>query len=115
VGLFHTLRSIIGMVLIGIGLFFSFAMSVGMVRFPDAYSRLHAGTKGLTIGAGFILLGSAVMGPSLQHAAKTVLIGIFLFITNPISIHSLARANYRSHRARRRLVVDEYQEMKRNV
>lgn len=106
----HTARQVVGAVLIGIGVFFSFAMTVGMIRFPDAYTRLHAGTKGLTIGAGFMLVGSAIMGPSLAHGLKTGLIGVFLLVTNPISIHAVARANYRSERARHRLVIDEYQE-----
>ncbi len=92
------------------GLFFCFAMTVGMLRFPDAYTRLHAGTKGLTVGAGLLLLGIGLRSPSLVFALRVVLVALFLLVTNPIAVHAIARANYRSERARRHLVVDEYAE-----
>ncbi len=101
---------VIGAVLIGLGLFFSFAMTVGMLRFPDAYTRLHAGTKGLTVGVGLVLAGIAFRSPSALYAIRIAFIAVFLFVTNPIAIHAAARANYRAERARRRLVVDEYAE-----
>lgn len=106
----ESLRMIVGSSLMGLGLFFCFAMSVGMLRFPDAYTRLHAGTKGLTVGAGLLLVGVAVRAPSLAFAMRALLVGVFLGVTNPIAIHAIARANYRSERARRHLVVDEYAE-----
>ncbi len=102
--------TILGSILIGIGLFFTFAMTVGMLRFPDAYTRLHAGTKGLTIGAGLLLVGVAVRAPSAAFALRAILVVVFLLVTNPIAIHAIARANYRSERARRHLVIDEYAE-----
>ena len=104
------IRTVAGSVLMGAGLFFCFAMTVGMLRFPDAYTRLHAGTKGLTVGAGLLLLGIGVRSPSLAFGLRVMLVALFLLITNPIAIHAIARANYRSERARRHLVVDEYAE-----
>lgn len=95
---------------IGLGTFFAMAMAVAIIRFPDAYTRLHAGTKGLTIGAGFILAGLALIAPDAAHAVRTLLVGMFLMVTNPISTHAVARANYRTEHERHRLVVDEYQE-----
>ena len=94
------------------GVFFSLLTAVAMLRFPDAYTRLHAGTKGLTIGIGLVLLGSALRAPSVEHALKTGLIALFLLLTNPIAMHALARAGYRRQRSRMRLVLDEYQEWK---
>lgn len=102
--------AVIGSVLIGFGLFFTFAMTVGMLRFPDAYTRLHAGTKGLTIGAGLLLVGVAARAPSAAFALRVLLVAVFLLVTNPIAIHAIARANYRSARARRHMLVDEYAE-----
>ncbi len=104
------LAAILGSILIGVGLFFTFAMTVGMLRFPDAYTRLHAGTKGLTIGAGLLLVGVAVRAPSVAFGLRAVLVAVFLLVTNPIAIHAIARANYRSARARRHMLVDEYAE-----
>ena len=95
---------------IGLGVFFAFAMTVAIIRFPDAYTRLHAGTKGLTVGAGLILVGLSLLAPSGAHAARTLLVGIFLIITNPVSTHAVARANYRTEHERHRLVVDDYQD-----
>lgn len=104
------IRTIAGSLLMGTGLFFCFAMTVGMLRFPDAYTRLHAGTKGLTVGAGLLLLGVALRAPSFAFAVRAVLVALFLVTTNPIAIHAIARANYRSERSRRHLAVDEYAE-----
>lgn len=101
---------IAGMILMGLGTLFSFAMTVGMLRFPDAYTRLHAGTKGLTIGGGLILLGAAAYAPSIVFGLRILLVGVFLLITNPIATQSIARANYRVERARHHMVLDEYQE-----
>lgn len=95
-----------------LGLFFSLVTAIGMLRFPDAYTRLHAGAKGLVIGMGCLFIGSVLSAPSPSHAVKTVLIGLFLAVTNPIAIHALARANYRLQKRRLRLVIDEYQEWK---
>lgn len=107
---FDTIRTIAGSFFMGAGLFFCLAMTVGMLRFPDAYTRLHAGTKGLTVGAGLLLLGIGIRSPSLAFALRVMIVGLFLLITNPIAIHAIARANYRSERVRRHLVVDEYAE-----
>lgn len=106
----ESVRLLAGSVLMGLGLLFCFAMAVGMLRFPDAYTRLHAGTKGLTVGAGLLLVGVAVRAPSLAFALRAVVVGLFLAVTNPIAIHAIARANYKSERARRHMVVDEYAE-----
>ncbi len=95
-----------------LGAFFFLVTAIGMLRLPDAFTRLHAGTKGLTLGVGFLLLGAALVAPTWSQAVKTLLIGIFLLITNPIAVHALARANYRLQRNRLRLVIDEYLEEK---
>lgn len=106
----EAIRMVTGSLFMGAGLFFCFAMTVGMLRFPDAYTRLHAGTKGLTVGAGLLLIGVAARSPSIAFALRALVVGVFLFVTNPIATHAIARANYRSEHARRHLVVDEYAE-----
>lgn len=78
-----------------LGVFFSLASAIGIVRFPDVYTRLHAGTKALTGGALFILAGAALQADSWQSAAKILLIAGFLLATNPVSTHAIARACYR--------------------
>ncbi|GAB6089984.1 monovalent cation/H(+) antiporter subunit G [Spirochaeta dissipatitropha] len=94
----------------GLGGLFAFAMTVGMLRFPDAYTRLHSGTKGLTVGGGLVLTGAAIAAPDLVFALRILLVGVFLLVTNPIATQAIARANYRVERARHHMVLDEYQE-----
>jgi multicomponent Na+:H+ antiporter subunit G len=57
-----------------VGAFFFFAGTVGLLRFPDVYSRLHALTKADNLGLGCILLGLAVQAESLGAALKLLLI-----------------------------------------
>lgn len=93
------------------GSLFALVMTIGMLRFPDAYTRLHAGTKGLTIGAGLLIAGAAIRAPDTAMALRMIVVAVFLMVTNPISTQAIARASYRIERARRHLVVDEYGEV----
>ncbi len=74
----------------------SFALigSIGLVRLPDFFSRLHGPTKATTLGVGGTLVASALYfslheeGVSLHE----LLIMLFLFITAPVSAHLMAKA-----------------------
>lgn len=76
-----------------IGALFVFVGSIGMVRLPDIYCRLHAPGTGTTLGLGATLAASmlyfAGRGTVSLHE---VLIAFFIFITAPISAHLIARA-----------------------
>jgi multicomponent Na+:H+ antiporter subunit G len=61
-----------------------------MLRMPDVFTRMQAGTKASTLGNALILLGIAVYHPG--WALKLVILIYFVFMTNPISSHALARA-----------------------
>lgn len=85
-------------VLIALGLFFSGMSVVGLIRFPDIFTRLHAATKTTTFGSLFIVAGivvkTLVFDPEpnitlLVHALVALVVVIF---TNPISAHAIARA-----------------------
>lgn len=80
-----------GFLLIGAG--FALIGSIGLVRFPDIFTRLHGPTKATTLGVGGVLLGSILFfstrtGLSLHE----LLVSIFLFMTAPVSAHLIARA-----------------------
>lgn len=68
--------------------------SIGLVRLPDFFSRLHGPAKTVTLGVGGVLLASLLYfsarapGISLHE----LLILLFLFITTPVSTHLLAKA-----------------------
>lgn len=61
-------------ILLVVGAFFFFAGTVGLLRFPDVYSRLHALAKADNLGLGCVLLGLALQAESLAVALKLLLI-----------------------------------------
>jgi multicomponent Na+:H+ antiporter subunit G len=61
-------------VMTGAGLIFFAAGTLGLIRFPDSHSRLHALTKADNLGLGLIALGLAVQVPGLAELFKLVLI-----------------------------------------
>ncbi|GGC92375.1 Na(+)/H(+) antiporter subunit G [Thalassobacillus devorans] len=79
-----------------IGTFFIFSSSVGILRFPDVYTRLHAVTKGATLGVAGIMIG-AFLFLFIEHgiiSGKLILGTIFVFMTAPVSGHMISRAGY---------------------
>jgi multicomponent Na+:H+ antiporter subunit G len=102
------LRESAAFVLMAGGAFFSLASVIGIIRFPDIYTRIHAGTKALTGGATLVLLGAALYAPSWQISAKLFLIAAFLMATNPIASHAISRACYRHGMKPVLAFIDEY-------
>lgn len=69
----------------------SFLISaIGLLRMPDIYTRMHAGTKATTMGMVLIILGAICIEPS--WAWKLILLAIFILLTNPLSSSVIARA-----------------------
>ncbi|MGE0409513.1 MAG: monovalent cation/H(+) antiporter subunit G [Amphiplicatus sp.] len=66
--------------------------ALGMVRFPDFYTRMHAAGITDTGGAELMLLAMALQAPTWIVAVKLVFIGLFLFFTSPVSTHAVAHA-----------------------
>ena len=73
-----------------IGLFFILTASLGIWRFPDVYTRLHAASKGTTFGFGFIILGAAFLSGDPLNIAKAFLAISFLFLEASVSAHMMA-------------------------
>lgn len=83
-------------VLVAAGLGFQAVASLGVLRLPDFYARLHALGKAETLGVLLTLTGVAVaQGPSLT-AVKVLAVAVFFFLTNPTATHALSRAALRS-------------------
>lgn len=80
------------------GLFFFLAGTVGLVRFPDALSRMHATTKCDILGAGLVLIGLVFFPGTIYLRLKLILVMAFLWVTNPTAAHYMARAVYRTQR-----------------
>ena len=74
------------------GLFFMLVGSVGVYRFPDCYSRMHAASKCTTLGITGLLLAAILHIWQLDVAGKAVLVLVFTFVATPIGTHLLAKA-----------------------
>ncbi|MHA7871362.1 MAG: monovalent cation/H(+) antiporter subunit G [Hyphococcus sp.] len=68
------------------------AGAIGLVRFPDFYTRLHAAGVTDTAGAELIVIGMLLQAPTWIVAMKLVFIGAFLFLTSPVATHATAHA-----------------------
>ena len=104
---------------LGIGLFFNFLASVGLMRFPDVYTRLHAGTKCTTFGSLFLSLAVIVYGLWKYSEGNTHLVTlsvhafialVAIMLTNPTGAHAIARAAHRSGVKPAMAVVDDLEE-----
>ncbi|PTW00195.1 multicomponent Na+:H+ antiporter subunit G [Halanaerobium saccharolyticum] len=90
-----TLRLIISYFLMITGSAFAIVTVLGLLRFPDVYTRIHAGAVVLTISAVLVTMGTAIYVWDLFLSAKIVLIGIFFLFSNPMATHAIARASYK--------------------
>ncbi len=77
-----------------IGSFFILVGALGMFRFPDFYTRLHAATKVVTLGGFGIFLGSALIFNDTLATTRLILIAGFFLLTAPLSGYMVARAGY---------------------
>ncbi|MBK1717386.1 Na+/H+ antiporter subunit G [Thiocystis violacea] len=80
--------------LIIIGALFTFIGSLGLVRMPDFYTRLHGPTKATTLGVGSLLIASMIYFSTQGQGVSfhEILVTLFLFITAPVSAHLLSKA-----------------------
>jgi monovalent cation/proton antiporter MnhG/PhaG subunit len=90
------IRDALVVVLGAAGGFFFLAGTLGMLRFPDFYSRTHAATKCDSVGAGSILLGLAVLRGFEPDMPKLLLLAGLVVLSSPTAVHALARAAYRT-------------------
>ena len=86
---------IITSVLLLIGAFFILVGSVGLVRLPEFFMRLHAPTKASTLGVGGILLASMAFAFNEGVLIHELIITLFVFVTAPVSAHVLSQAALR--------------------
>ncbi len=85
---------IAGAIISLIGAVFLFLGALGVLRMPDLYNRMQAGTKATTLGSILFLLG---LGMGYYHQVcicKIIILILFIIFTNPISSHALARAGH---------------------
>jgi multicomponent Na+:H+ antiporter subunit G len=74
------------------GIFFMVVGTIGIIRMPDVYTRLHAAGMTDTMGAGFLLLGMALQVAPGLITVRLIIVYAFLLFTSPIGTYALARA-----------------------
>ena len=111
-------------ILIAIGVFFNLLGGIGLLRFPDVYTRLHAGTKCTTFGSIFICGSVILIGLKMWYTGSTdgsvlalhsLVALVAILLTNPTGAHAIARAAHRSGVMPVRAVVDDLRNPKEKI
>jgi len=82
--------NLLGDIFLLTGAVFMFLAALGLLRMPDVYTRLQAGTKAATLGSLAMLIGIGLHYPSWSF--KLVLIAFFILLTSPVGSSTIARA-----------------------
>ncbi len=82
----------ISTVMLASGALFGLTSAVGVLRFPDFYSRLHPAGKGDTLAQTLILGGLLLQSSDAFMAGKLVLITLLLYVTSPTATHAISQA-----------------------
>ena len=88
--------SVVGSILVIVGAALSALGALGILRFPDVYTRLHAASKAGAPGVGLILLGCGVASADPFTIVRGVVGLVFLMLVAPVAAHLLARAAVRN-------------------
>ncbi|PKP47792.1 MAG: Na+/H+ antiporter subunit G [Bacteroidetes bacterium HGW-Bacteroidetes-11] len=73
------------------GAFFSLLAAIGVIRFPDVYTRMHAATKAPAFGILLFLIASVFFFADLYTTAISLMIVVFIFLTAPVASHIISR------------------------
>lgn len=90
--MFGFARIALGGCVAAVGLMFVLGGTLGLLRFPDAYTRLHAVNTSDGVGAVLVVLGLALMAPDWAVAIRLLLLGALLAALAPTTTHLLASA-----------------------
>jgi multicomponent Na+:H+ antiporter subunit G len=84
----------VAIILMLLGSFFLLIGTLGLIRLPNVFSRMHATTNSDTLGLGLVLLGLIVTQGFVLASLKIILIVVFLWLANPTAAHFIARRQY---------------------
>lgn len=85
----------VGTMLILSGMPFFLAGTVGLLRFPDVYTRLHALTKADNLGLGLVVFGLVLRVDSWVVACKLVLVWVLVMLGSATACHLVARTAHK--------------------
>jgi multicomponent Na+:H+ antiporter subunit G len=104
------IADIIAAVLVLSGSALALTAAIGVVRFPDTLSRMHAATKPQVLGLLLVLSGAAVRLRGNVDVGMLILTGIFTVITAPVVANRVGQLAYREQNIEDQLTKDELQE-----
>lgn len=88
--------TVLACAVLALGFFFIFTGALGIVRFPDFFTRLHAMGKTDTLGVTLMVLGLALLEGASLNGVKFLFIILFVGLANPTATHALGRAAHRA-------------------
>ena len=102
-------------ILVAISVFFAFAGTVGILRFPDTFTRIHASGNITTLGVLGVIIGGVLYSGFYLHdggmVVKLIIMGVFYLVTSPISSHAIMKGAYKHGvRPEKEMVWDKYGE-----
>lgn len=103
-----TIFDVVAAVLLIVAALLTVAAAIGLLRFPDPLSRLHAATKPQILGLILVVLALALSARSLTVLFMLIPVIVLQLLTAPISAHMVGRAGYRNGNVDGdNLVIDE--------
>ncbi|GAB2637902.1 monovalent cation/H(+) antiporter subunit G [Prescottella soli] len=104
----NTFLEVLAAICILTGSLLALTAAIGIVRFPDTLSRMHAATKPQVVGLVLVLVGAVIRLHGNVDIWMLVLIGLFTLLTAPVIAHSVGRVAYREQRGRDGLLMDQH-------
>jgi multicomponent Na+:H+ antiporter subunit G len=83
---------IIAAIFLFLGSFFILVAAIGIIRFNDLYSRMHATTKATSFGLLLIIIGVSLFFNIAVVWLKALLVIVFIYLTAPLAAHSIAKS-----------------------
>ena len=87
---------IAGLVCLLLGALLCLAAAIGLLRFPDLLTRMHAGTKPQVLGVVLVLLGVGLRTRTGLDVGMLLLVAVFQMLTIPVAAHMVGRAGFRT-------------------
>jgi multicomponent Na+:H+ antiporter subunit G len=104
----QTVADVVAVALLLLGTSLCLTAGLGLLRFPDVLTRMHAGTKPQVLGVLLIMVGAAIRLQGWSATWMLLLVAVFQMLTAPVSAHMVSRVAYRRRHVRRDLLlVDE--------
>lgn len=91
-----TAQEVTGSIVLIAGVLLALVAGVGLLRFPDVFSRMHAATKPATLGLLLVVLAGVILLEDAANISKLLLVAAFQFLTAPVAAHMIGRSAYRS-------------------